>query len=313
MASRVDATIRSSMDAFALEGLIPAAHTPFRKDGAIDLDRVPDQARHLLRHQLQTVFIAGSTGESHSLTIEERRHLTARWTEVARGTPLRIIVHVGSNCLSDACALAAHAQEAGASAVAALAPSYFKPRDLDALIACCAAIAVKAPALPFYFYDIPALTGVSLPMPEFLERASRVIPTLAGIKFTNLDFAQLQLCLDLKSHDIAWGVDEALIGALACGVRSAVGSTYNFAAPIAQRLVDAFHRGDLETARREQLRLVRLVAALARHGYLAAAKYLMERLGVEVGPPRLPLTPLRPEQIQVLEDDLARLGFEGWM
>lgn len=305
--------MRISMHAFALEGLIPAAHTPFTKAGVVDLDRVPDQARHFLHHRLHTVFIAGSTGESHSLTFEERRHLTARWTEVARGTPLRIIVHVGSNCLNDACALAAHAQEAGASAIAALAPSYFKPRDLDALIACCAAIAAQAPALPFFFYDIPALTGVSLSMPEFLERAPRVIPTLAGIKFTNLDFAQLQLCLDLESHDIAWGVDEALIGALACGARSAVGSTYNFAAPVAQRLVDAFRRGDLESARREQLRLVRLVAALARHGYLAAAKYLMGRIGIEVGPPRLPLTPLRPEQIQVLEDDLAQLGFDGWM
>jgi len=301
------------MNAPTLEGLIPAAHTPFTDTGALDLSRVEAQAQHFLKQRLSFVFIGGSTGESHSLSLEERRQLTTRWIEVARGTPLSVIVHVGSNCLEDARALAAHAQEAGALALAALAPSYFKPRDLDALISCCAAIAARAPALPFYFYDIPALTGVSLSMPEFLERAPARIPTLRGLKFTNLDLAQLQLCLDLKSHDIAWGVDEALIGALACGVRSAVGSTYNFAAPVALRLIDAFRRGDLDAARLEQLRLVRLVAALARPGYLGAAKYLMGRLGVEVGPPRLPVAPLGREQTRALEADLAQLGFWDWI
>ncbi len=301
------------MNAPTLEGLIPAAHTPFTDAGALDLSRVEAQAQHFLKQRLSFVFIGGSTGESHSLSLEERRQLTTRWIEVARGTPLSVIVHVGSNCLEDARALAAHAQEAGALALAALAPSYFKPRDLDALISCCAAIAARAPALPFYFYDIPALTGVSLSMPEFLERAPARIPTLRGLKFTNLDLAQLQLCLDLKSHDIAWGVDEALIGALACGVRSAVGSTYNFAAPVALRLIDAFRRGDLDAARLEQLRLVRLVAALARPGYLGAAKYLMGRLGVEVGPPRLPVAPLGREQTRALEADLAQLGFWDWI
>ena len=222
-------------------------------------------------------------------------------------------MHVGANCFTDAITLATHAQATEAATASALAPSYFKPRDVTALIACCAPVAAAAPALPFYYYDIPALTGVSLPMAEFLEKTRQEIPTFAGIKYTNPDTAQLQLCLDLKWGELAWGVDEALLAALALGVRSAVGSTYNFAAPVAQRLVRAFDRGDRDLARLEQLRLVRLVAVLARHGYLPAAKHLMERLGVAVGPARVPLARLGPVEVKTLDAELDQLGFRDWL
>src|SRR5262249_26108109 len=143
-----------------LHGLVAATHTPFRADGQLNLTVVEKQAEHLLRTGVHTVFLGGSTGESHSLTVEERLALARRWSEVVRGSPLRLVVHVGSNCLADGLTLAAQAQSLGAAAIAALAPSYFKPRSLDALVTCCAEIAGAAPALPFYFYDIPVLTGV---------------------------------------------------------------------------------------------------------------------------------------------------------
>src|SRR5439155_25372617 len=100
-----------------------------------------------------------------SLTVQERLALAQRWSEVVRGTNLRLVVHVGSNCLADSRALAQQAQTLGATAIAALAPSYFKPQSLDALAACCAVAAGAAPSLPFYFYDIPVLTNVRLSMP----------------------------------------------------------------------------------------------------------------------------------------------------
>src|SRR5690554_2125802 len=164
-----------------LHGLVAATHTPFTAEGALNLDAVEKQAAHLLHYGVNMVFIGGSTGESHSLSVEERLALAKRWSQVARGTALRVIVHVGSNCLTDARTLAAQAQTVGAVAVAALAPSYFKPKTLDALIACCAEIASAASTLPFYFYDIPVLTGVQFSMPEFLAAAPERVPTLAGI------------------------------------------------------------------------------------------------------------------------------------
>ena len=199
-----------------LNHLVTATHTPFRADGSLNLAAVEQQAAHLLKNGVGTVFIGGTTGESSSLTLDERRALAQRWMEVACGSALRVVVHVGSNCLADALALAAQAQQLGAAAIAALAPSYFKPASLDVLIACCADIAAAAPETPFYYYDIPSMTGVSFPMPEFLEKARACIPNLAGIKFTNPDLMAYQLCLraDGGGWDVPFGLDDPTLAAV---------------------------------------------------------------------------------------------------
>lgn len=196
-----------------------------------------------------------------------------------------------------------------------MAPSYFKPKPLDTLIACCEEIAGAAPALPFYYYDIPSLTGVQFSMPEFLKAGPERIPTLAGIKFTNTDLIAYQSCLRVQPNrfDVPWGVDECLLSALAVGAVGAVGSSYNFAAPIYQRTMEAFSRGDLATARAEQYRSIQLIELLAGLGYIGAAKAVMGLLGVNVGPARLPNTNLRREQHKSLRVALDNLGFFDWI
>ena len=298
-----------------LHTLVPATHTPFHADGSLNLSVVEKQAAHLLNNNITTVFIGGSTGESSSLTLEERLRLATRWFEVTKGSSLKVVVHVGSNCLSDSRTLAAQAQQLGAVAISALAPSYFKPKDVSTLIACAADIASAAPETPFYFYDIPVLTNVSLSMTEFLKQAPEKIPTLTGLKFTNPDLMAYQLCLhaDGGAWDIPWGLDEIMLGALAMGAKGAVGSSFNFAAPVYQRLIKAFHAGDIKTAREEQFRSVRLIQLLASYGYMGAAKATMKMLGVEVGPARLPNGSLSSDQATKLQAELDALGFFDWV
>ncbi len=296
-------------------GLVAATHTPFHADGSLNLAAVDRQAAHLLANGVRSVFIGGTTGESHSLSCDERRQLTDRWVDVARGTPLRLIVHVGSNCLVDAQALAAQAHQRSAAAVATQAPSYFKPRSVADLVEWCAAVALAAEDTPFYFYHIPAMTGVAVAMPELLDKVAGRIPNFAGLKFTDSDLMALQLCLRAQGgrYDVVWGCDEYLLAALALGVRGGIGSTYNFAAPLYHRLTDRFAAGDLAAAREEQFRSVRLVALLASYGFMAAAKATMGMLGVEVGQPRLPNSRLSAAQIAQLHKDLEQLDFFGWI
>lgn len=298
-----------------LSGLVAATHTPFHPDGSLNLSAVEKQAEHLARTGVGTVFIGGTTGESASLTMEERRALARRWFEVTRGTPAKVIVHVGSNCLTDSRVLAADAESLGAAAISAVAPNYFKPRSLDLLIASCAEIAAAAQSTPFYYYDIPGLTGVAFSMGEFLAHAPTKIPTLVGIKFSNPDLMAFNECLhaDNARWDMTWGVDEHLLGALAIGAKSAVGSTYNFAAPVYNRLIAAFQRGDIAAAREEQWRSVQIVKLLGSFGYMGAAKATMGFLGVEVGPARLPNGNLTPEQHKALRTGLEKLGFFEWV
>lgn len=298
-----------------LHGLVAATHTPFHPDGSLNLAVVEQQAAHLVKNQVGVVFIGGSTGESSSLTLDERRALAQRWGEVVRGTALRLVVHVGSNCVEDARTLAAQAEELGAVAISAVAPSYFKARDIETLVATVAHIASAAPQTPYYHYDIPALTGMNQSMPEFLAQAAGRIPTLVGMKFTNPDLMAYQYLLraDGGKWDVPFGVDEHLLGALAMGAQGAVGSGFNFAAPIYTRMLKAFAAGDLVTAREEQFRGVQLIKLLASHGYMGAAKATMQMLGVDVGPARLPNGTLSSEQGKRLRGELEGLGFFDWV
>jgi N-acetylneuraminate lyase len=298
-----------------LQGLIAATHTPFDADGSVNLAAISSQAEFLQRTGVNAVFVTGTTGESASLTVEERIAVIRRWADVTRGTPMQVIAHVGGNCIEDARALAKVAQSVEVAAIAAVAPTYFKPRDLEAVIACCAAIAGAAPRTPFYYYDIPTMTGLNHSMPDYLAQAPSKVPTLAGLKFTNADLMAFQKCLAVGNgeFDVPYGFDEQMLAALALGATGFVGSSFNFAAPIYTRLIKAFEKGDLAAARVEQMKSVRLITIIASFGYMAAAKFAMKLLGVDVGKPRLPNMPLTPAQEKALEADLTKLGFFDWV
>src|ERR1019366_7251296 len=209
-----------------LTGLVAAPHTPMNADGSLNPDAIALQAALLQEAGVNGAFICGTTGESLSLAVTERMTVMEAW-ELAVDEDFPIVVHVGGNSLVESRALAAHADECGADAIAVMAPNFFKP-TLDDLIAYCGAIAEAAPDTPFYYYDIPTMTGMSIPTARFLEQAAKSIPTLHGIKFTNNDLMSLQECLALKEFDIVFGYDELLLAGLTFGVRGAVGSTYNF-------------------------------------------------------------------------------------
>ncbi|MCA8961514.1 MAG: dihydrodipicolinate synthase family protein [Planctomycetes bacterium] len=298
-----------------LLGLIAAPHTPFDHSGELDLDVVPVQAEHLERNGVAGAFIAGTTGECHSLTVEERERLTEAWVNATQELDVAVIVQVGGNCLPDCKRLARHAERVGADAHAALSPSYFRPSGVDGLVEWCAEIAEAAPSLPFYFYDIPAWTGMQIMTSEFLVLGRKQIPTLAGVKYTNPDLADFLRCarFDGGTKNLYFGNDEALLAGLSLGAIGAVGSTYNFAAPIYHRMAQAFLDGDLATARYEQAMSAALVDLLVHYDYMTAAKTTVEFLGVPVGRPRPPLDALDHSGRQRLKSDLEELGFFEWI
>lgn len=297
-----------------LHELVAAAHSPFDSQGKLAPSVVVTQARFLSHQGIQTVFITGSTGESHSVTQQEKLTLYEAWAEAATTTSLRVIAHVGSNCLTDAKELAEKASELGFVAISALAPSYYKPGNLSTLVDCCAEIAAAAPDLPFYYYDIPVLTGVNFPMADFLRLAPERIPNLAGIKFTNPDLVSYRSSLQVANgeFDLPWGVDESLLGALATGAQGGVGSTFNWAPELYRRIIQCLTDGDLPQAQHWQSVSIEMITAIASTGFLGTAKALMSRLGVPVGPARLPMGNPTDQQVDSLMSRLENLGFSDW-
>jgi len=293
------------------KGLISAPFTAMTPAGGLNLGMIERQAEGLVRQGVIGAFVCGTTGEGASLTTEERMQVAARWAEVA-GESLHLIVHVGHNSLAEARALAGHVARIGADAIAAVGPNFFKPASVGDLAEFCGVIAAAGDPLPFYYYHIPSMSGVSLPMVPFLERGAEAIPTLRGIKYTHGDLVEYRQCVQLAGNrfQILWGFDELLLPALSIGARSAVGSTYNYAAPIYTRMLQAFGAGDMPTARQCVDRSLAVIEPLVRFGTLRTGKACMKILGIDCGPPRLPLKPLSPEEYRQVEQMIEKVGLE---
>ena len=294
-----------------MTGLIAAPHTAMHADGSLNLGMIEKQAQCLINNGVKGAFVCGSTGEGISLSTSERVQVVERWKDVVGGT-LPIIVQVGHHSLAEAKALAEHAQnKVGARAIASLAPSYFKPRRLEDLISFCAEVAAAAADTPFYYYHQPGYSGVSFSMPEFLRVAGERIANLAGLKYSDGDLMGFGQCLDLAGDrfDILFGADEALLAALALGARGAIGSTYNFAAPLFHDIIRAFEAGDMSGAQAGQRRARELVAVLIEFGSLTAIKAAMKAIGIDCGPCRLPLRTLSDREYEQFYGRLDEIGF----
>lgn len=300
-------------DASRLRGLIAATYTPFNAEMDVDPTAVAPMVERLIADGVSGFYVCGSTGEGVSLSTPERKQVLEAYVKATAGR-VPVVAQVGHNSLAEACDLADHAQRAGATAVSALAPTYFKPGSVEMLVECCRQVAAAAPAVPFYYYHIPVLTGVNLPMPAFLRQAGEAIPTFAGLKYTAATLHEYQECvaLDGGRFDVLYGFDELLLPALAVGARGAVGSTYNISAPLYLRLMSAFEAGDLEAARECQLQAIEMINAIARHPFHPAMKVLLGWLGTPCGDCRPPQPRLSVAQREELRTKLENIGFFEW-
>jgi N-acetylneuraminate lyase len=294
-------------------GLIAAIFTPMRKDGTLNLEIVPAIVEHLIGDGIRGLYVCGTTGEGPLLSSDERREVAQAYVAASAGR-IPVIIQVGHNSLAEARALALHAGEIGADAIAAVPPMYFKPTSTKVLAECLRQIASAVPDLPFFYYHIPRITATHVDVLDLLKQAETHLPNLAGIKYSAPTIHEFQACLDFAQgrYTILFGCDEMLLSSLSVGGSGAVGSTYNFAAPLYNTLIEAFRRGDMEEARRLQGLSVRMVRLLFEYRGLPAFKATMALLGLDCGPNRLPLETLSADEIQAMKRDLEEIGFFDW-
>ena len=301
-------------NSFRLKELVPATFTPMYPDGSLNLTQTVPIVERLAENGIKNIFVCGTTGEGSSLSTIERKATLEAYLKASHGR-MGVVAHVGHTSLADACDLAQHAQEAGAVAISALPPFYFRPNSVGELVDIVAENAAAAPDLPFYYYHIPGLSGVSLDMVEFLKKASSRIPNLAGIKYTAPTLYEYQSCANVENgkFDVVFGVDEMLLSGLAAGAKGAVGSTYNLAPRLYQNITEAYVKGDHERARSLQLLSAQMVEAVKKYRPLPALKSMMKFVGIDCGPTRKPLVQMQSEEISMLEVQLAQLDFLKWM
>ena len=293
-----------------LRGLISAPHTPMNSDLSINLNAIEKQAEIYNVNNVKAVYVCGSTGEGMSMTIAERMEVAQRWCDVAQDQ-IDVIVNVGHTCLKDCKTLAAHSQQAGAYAISAMPPCYYKPATIADLVEFYREIGAVAPKTPFYAYHTPGLTGVKFAMADLLKIAEEQIPTLVGIKYNHNDMMDYSLCRNFANgaYDILFGVDEMLLSSLPLGTAGAIGSTYNYAAPLYYQIIEAFKNGNMEDAQKLQNKSIELVQVLLQYNVLAAGKAIMKLVGVDCGPVRLPVKNITTTNFDQLCKDLDAIDF----
>lgn len=292
-----------------LTGLIAATFTPMYADGRLNLPQVAPIVERLVADGVRGLYVCGSTGEGPCLSVAERKAVLDAYLQAAGGR-VPVIAQVGHDSLAEAADLARHAAAAGVDAISAVPPYYFKPESIAGLVDCIEQVAAAAPDSPFYYYHIPRLTGLNANVVELAQAAGERIPTFAGVKYSSMTLDEMQAltALDDGRYNVLFGVDECLLAGLISGAHGAVGSTYNFAAPLFGRVIDALERGDVASASAAQSDAARLIRRILQHGSLPALKAVMRLTGLDCGPSRLPLRSLTDAEIAALQRDIAASG-----
>jgi dihydrodipicolinate synthase/N-acetylneuraminate lyase len=281
-----------------LHGTVAAVVTPLRDGGTrLDEGAIAPLAEHVSGGGCDGVLVAGTTGEGLLLTTAERRTLAEAWLDaVPEG--LDVAVHAGAQTTAEAVALAEHAAQAGAAAVAVIGPPYFAfdAAELEAHFA--AVIAACAPT-PAYVYEFRDRTGYAVD-PAVVARLRDAHPSLAGMKVSDRSFAEVEPYLGL-GLDVFVGSEPLIPQAMAAG---AIGSVSGLASAL-PALVAGVVAGPtpeggeaLATARR----------ALAVAPNIPGLKRVLQRCGVPVaGEVRAPLRGLTDAERAAVDEAVERL------
>jgi dihydrodipicolinate synthase/N-acetylneuraminate lyase len=202
-----------------LTGAIAAAVTPLSDDGdAIDERAFPALTSFLIDGGVDGVLSCGTTGEGVLLSVAERRRVTERFLEERRGA-FQVAVHAGAQSTRDTVALATHAREVGADAVAVIAPPYY-PLDDEELLAHLAAAAHACDPLPFYVYEFVGRSGYAIPV-AVIERLRGDTSNLAGMKVSDTPWDKITPYL-IEGLDVFVGSEPLVPRGLDAGARGAV-------------------------------------------------------------------------------------------
>ena len=291
-----------------LKGICPAIVTPFDPQGAFD----PAAMRRIIQHQLQAgvdgFYVGGGTGEGLLLTRAERQSLLETVIDEVQGKAL-VIAHVGAFQTPETLALAKHAGDAGADAIAALPPGYFYRPDAIGLLRYYTAVA-EAGGVPLLVYNIPQRTGISMTQELFDQLLQ--IPNIVGMKDSSGNSYALGLYFSGGKNPVIFnGEDTALLSGLLAGACGGIGATYNLMPLHFVELWRCVLANDLQDAARTQARINDIINALMVVDLFGGIKQTLAWMGLPCGEPRSPNRALTAGETAKLRASLEGVGFFG--
>ena len=279
--------------------------TPFRADHSLDLDAAQELASHLLEHGSETLVVAGSTGESPTLTHLEKSDLFAAVVEAAKGKG-KVVCGTGTYSTAETLELTQSAEDAGADGLLVVTPYYNKPPQRG-LLEHFTKIA-RSTDLPIVVYNIPGRTGTRIEHETLLEMAE--VPNIVAVKDSTGDFQGVSRLVSEAPPDfeVYSGDDWAAFGFMCLGAVGVVSVASHLVGDRIRQMMDLVTTGDIPAARKIHEELTPLFNALFITSNPIPVKTALEMLGHAVGPPRLPLVPATSEERGRIEKALRDAG-----
>ncbi|WP_227937189.1 4-hydroxy-tetrahydrodipicolinate synthase [Alkalihalobacillus deserti] len=277
---------------FKPEGVVPALVTPFDENGEINEEVLRQLVRRTIDHGCHGIFALGSNGEFFALTYEEKVRIAKIVMDEAKG---QVPVYMGTGCNStkETIELTKEMEQLGVSAVSVITP-YFVKLTQSELISYYEALA-EATSLPIILYNIPGLTQNSL-APETVAHLSKR-STIVAIKDSSGNFDNILQYIELTDPDfsVMAGTDSLILATLMAGGKGGVAATANFLPKAVVSIYEKWKAGDIEGAEQEQRKLRAIRNAFKLGSLPSVLKESLNEIGLNVGNPRLPVSPLTEE------------------
>ncbi|MCQ2462896.1 MAG: dihydrodipicolinate synthase family protein [Clostridia bacterium] len=286
-------------DTSKFRGIFVAFNSLFDSEDKVYISSIKKLVRKYRETGVTGLYLCGSTGEGIMMSVEERKQLTEAVMEEVGGEMV-IIVHVGACATKDAVELAKHTQQVGADAVSAVPSIYYRLPEESIKLNW--DMISEAADLPFFIYNIPALTGYNLTLDLFKKMLQN--PRVCGIKNSSDSSWQIERFKTIGGKDFVVfnGPDEQYLGGRMLGADAGIGGTYGAMPELYVHLESLIQKGDMKNARIWQQRINECIFALldCPSLYGASKGVIFHRYSIDCGQPRKPLLPVDPNSEKVL-------------
>ena len=278
-------------------GVCTALVTPF-SDGKINYPMMEQLLKRQMDANIRAVVIAGTTGESATLSDDEKITLFQRCKEFV-GDECMIIAGTGSNNTAHSIALSIEAEKVGADALLVVSP-YYNKASPEGIYLHYLAIS-QSVSIPIIIYNVPGRTGLDIPVNVY-SRLSR-IPNIAGVKEASPNIVKIQQIRNACGNDFSiWtGNDDQIVPVISSGGRGVISVLSNIKPAETKLMCDAALDGDFNIAAALQCRFLPLIESLFSEVNPIPVKAAMKEIGYDCGRCRLPLCDMSPGKLNVLK------------
>ena len=280
--------------------------TPFTPDGEINYPKLKELVEEQIAAGTDCIVACGTTAESATMTHEEHIEVIRFICETVNKR-IPVIAGTGSNCTHTAVYLSQEAEKAGADGLLVVSPYYNKATQ-KGLIKHFTTVA-EAVSLPIILYNIPGRTGVNIE-PETIAYLCKNVKNIVGVKEASGNLSKIALMMHLAGDciDMYSGNDDQIVPLMALGAKGVISVLSHVAPKQTHDICTAYLAGDVKKAAKMQLDAIPLVEELFREVNPIPVKAAMNMMGKEVGPLRLPLTEMEPENQARLRKAMEEYG-----